>query len=245
MPFPSRRGSAWRAVPAAASRARVFLQPERGGEAADNARRGGESNADSTLLTTTLPFAPGLVDRLEAGIDAADFGCGNGHTLNVMARAFPRSRLTGYDLLPATIAVGQAEARKLGLSNVRLVLQDLAELDLPAAFDLITVFDVIHDLAKPRAVLHAIHAALRPRGTFFMADVRASSYLGSMWGEEKALEYLSDAGFRDVTIRRPDGDLVNSFYICSEPRDGAGRCDAGRAVATAAQARSVSPWEAM
>jgi hypothetical protein len=37
-----------------------------------------------------------------------------------------------------------------------------------------------------------------------------------MWGEEKALEYLANAGFRDVTIKRPEDDYVNSFYICTK-----------------------------
>jgi hypothetical protein len=40
--------------------------------------------------------------------------------------------------------------------------------------------------------------------------------LGSMWGEERALEDLADAGFRDITIRRPEGDYVNNFYICTK-----------------------------
>jgi hypothetical protein len=40
--------------------------------------------------------------------------------------------------------------------------------------------------------------------------------LGTMWGEEKALEYLAEAGFRDVAIHRPEGDFVNSFYICAK-----------------------------
>jgi 2-polyprenyl-3-methyl-5-hydroxy-6-metoxy-1,4-benzoquinol methylase len=208
----------------------------------------GDTNADATLLEVTLPSVPGLVDRLEAGIDVADFGCGSGHTLNVMARAFPQSRFTGYDLLPDNITAAQAEAQKLGLSNARFVVQDLAELDLSEAFDLITVFDVIHDLAKPRTVLNAISAALRSRGTYFMADVRASSRLeenldhrtgpyfylwsltccmtgslaaggeglGTMWGEQKAVEYLTDAGFGNITIKRPEDDFVNTLYICTK-----------------------------
>jgi len=210
----------------------------------------GEADSDATLLQRITASAPGLVDRLKDGIDAADFGCGNGHTLNVMARAFPRSRFTAYDLLPDLIATGRDEAEKLGLSNARFVVQDMTALDLRDAYDLIMVFDVVHDAAKPRALLKVISAALRPGATFFMADVRASSLLeknldhplapyhflwsitwcmtgslaaggeglGSMWGEEKTLEYLSDAGFRDVAIHRPPDDYINNFYICTKQR---------------------------
>ena len=51
-----------------------------------------DSNAvhDATLIDVTLPLVPGLVGRLERGIDVADVGCGSGHAINLMAQAFPR-----------------------------------------------------------------------------------------------------------------------------------------------------------
>ena len=52
---------------------------------------------DETLLDSTLPLVPGLVERLRAGIDVADVGCGLGHAVTLMAGAFPRSRFTGFD----------------------------------------------------------------------------------------------------------------------------------------------------
>lgn len=203
---------------------------------------------DATLLQTTLPLVSGVIERLQAGIDVADLGCGAGHALNVMAKAFPRSRFTGYDFSEEGIAAGRTEAKQLGLTNARFELQDLATLDVRDAYDLITVFDAIHDQAKPRAVLEAIHTILRPGGTFLMADVRASSNLeenldhplgsffymasvthcmtvslaqggeglGNMWGEQKALEYLADAGFRDVVVKKVEGDIINNFYVCAK-----------------------------
>jgi len=38
--------------------------------------------------------------------------------------------------------------------------------------------------------------------------------LGVMWGEQKAREYLGRAGFRDVEVRKLEGDLINCYYIC-------------------------------
>jgi len=46
---------------------------------------------------------------------------------------------------------------------------------LQGEFDLVTGFDIVHDQARPREVLSAIHAALRPTGVFLCADVAASS----------------------------------------------------------------------
>ncbi len=203
---------------------------------------------DATLLQTTLPLVTGLAERLQAGIDVADLGCGAGHALNVMAQTFPRSRFTGYDFSTEGIAAGRTEAQQLGLTNARFELQDLAALDLGDAFDLITIFDAIHDQAKPRTVLKAIYNALRPNGIYLMADVGASSLLeenidhplgpfffmasvthcmtvslaqggeglGNMWGEQKTLEYLADAGFRDVSVKKVEGDIINNFYVCAK-----------------------------
>ncbi|MBV8717478.1 MAG: hypothetical protein JOZ65_20645 [Chloroflexi bacterium] len=38
--------------------------------------------------------------------------------------------------------------------------------------------------------------------------------LGAMWGEQRALEYLGDAGFHDVVVVKPDDDLINCYYVC-------------------------------
>ena len=132
---------------------------------------------DATLLQSTLPLVPGLVDRLRAGIDVADVGCGAGHAGNVMAQAFPNSRFVGFDFSEESIASARREAQELGLTNSRFEVRDVTTLDEEAAYDLITVFDAIHDQAQPKVVLKAIHRALRPGGAYLMADIAGSSNL--------------------------------------------------------------------
>ena len=132
---------------------------------------------DATLLNVTLPLIPGIVDRLKDGIDVLDVGCGQGHAINTMARAFPKSRFTGYDFSEEGVGAGQKEAKEWGLSNSKFVVKDVAKIDDKTAFDLITAFDAIHDQAHPAAVLEGISAALRPAGSFLMVDIAASSNL--------------------------------------------------------------------
>ncbi|MEX1255605.1 MAG: methyltransferase domain-containing protein [Dehalococcoidia bacterium] len=132
---------------------------------------------DATLIDVTLPLVPGLVDRLKAGIDVADVGCGAGHAVNLMARAFPNSRFTGYDFSEEGVARGNAEAKELGVSNARFEVRDVATLEGSQQFDLITVFDAIHDQAQPRKVLMGIYESLRPGGVFLCVDIAASSNL--------------------------------------------------------------------
>lgn len=131
---------------------------------------------DASLVSSILPLA-GCVERLRGGIDVADVGCGAGHAVNLMAAAFPASRFTGYDFSEEAVLAGRAEARRRGLVNARFEILDAAALDVVEGFDLITVFDAIHDQARPAQVLQNIHEALRPDGTFLMVDIKASSNL--------------------------------------------------------------------
>jgi ubiquinone/menaquinone biosynthesis C-methylase UbiE len=136
---------------------------------------------DATLIDITLPLVAGLPVRLEAGIDVADVGCGSGHAINVMAKAYPNSRFTGYDFSEEGVSFGRNEAKEWGLTNASFEVKDAATLDGSKKFDLITVFDAIHDQAKPREVLKAIRASLKPEGVFLCADIAAdSSHAGNM-----------------------------------------------------------------
>ena len=132
---------------------------------------------DAALIDVVLPLVDGLPERLRSGADVADFGCGSGHAVNVMARAFPASRFTGLDFSDEAIAAGTDEAAGLGLGNAKFESHNLTELDKVAVYDVITVFDAIHDQAQPARVLENIYRALRSGGVFLMADIKASSQL--------------------------------------------------------------------
>jgi 2-polyprenyl-3-methyl-5-hydroxy-6-metoxy-1,4-benzoquinol methylase len=132
---------------------------------------------DASLVDTILPMADGLPERLQAGADVADFGCGSGHAVNVMARAYGASRFTGIDFSEEGLEVGAAEAHRLGLRNATFERHDVADMDVSDAYDVITAFDAIHDQAQPDRVLRNIYRALRPGGVFLMVDIKASSRL--------------------------------------------------------------------
>jgi 2-polyprenyl-3-methyl-5-hydroxy-6-metoxy-1,4-benzoquinol methylase len=131
----------------------------------------------AALFDHILPLVPGLVDRLDAGIDVLDVGCGSGRAVNALASRFPRSRFHGCDLAEQAVAAARDEAARLGLGNVRFDLKDAAEIEDRAAYDLITAFDVVHDQARPAAVLQNIARALRPDGVFLMQEISGSGHV--------------------------------------------------------------------
>lgn len=131
---------------------------------------------DGQLLDGILPVT-GLAERLAAGIRVADVGCGTGHAANLLARAFPRSTVTGYDIGTDAIAAARAEAAEYGLTNATFEVLDVTGLPAEPPLDAVFAFDAIHDQVDPRTVLYRIHAALRPGGVFVMMDIKAESAL--------------------------------------------------------------------
>jgi 2-polyprenyl-3-methyl-5-hydroxy-6-metoxy-1,4-benzoquinol methylase len=207
-----------------------------------------ESSADTNdaaLVERIVPLVPGLPEQLRRGIRVADIGCGQGHAINLLAKAFPASEFIGYDFSEEAVAVARSEARAWGLDNARFEVRDVTRLGGAGTFDLITAFDAIHDQAHPATVLQQVAAHLDRDGTFLMVDIAASSDvdanvelpwapflyavstlhcmtvslsqggdgLGTVWGTERALQMLADAGFGDVQVQRLEEDFLNTYYV--------------------------------
>lgn len=160
---------------------------------------------DAGLLEHVLPLVPGLPGRLRAGMDVCDVGCGSGHALCLMAKAFPASRFTGYDFSEEAIASARREADARGLGNVRFEERDVAGMQERNAFDLVTAFDAIHDQARPADVLAGIARALRPDGVFLMVDIRASSELAGNMDHPFAPFLYTASTMHCMTVSLADG----------------------------------------
>lgn len=131
------------------------------------------------LESDILPLVPSLIGRLRRGIRVLDVGCGRGRALNEMARLFPASRFTGYDLSADAVAFAGAEADRSGHANARFVVRDLSDFDRtaePGAFDFVTSFDAVHDQKDPMALLRGIRRSLAEDGVYLAQDIKGSSH---------------------------------------------------------------------
>lgn len=124
-----------------------------------------------------LPLVPGLVEKLEGGIDVLDVGCGSGQAMIALAKRFPNSAFAGYDFSEESIGRARAQAKSLGLANLRFEVRDAAAIGETDKYDLITSFDAIHDQANPAGMLASINQALRPNGVYLVQDIAGSSCL--------------------------------------------------------------------
>jgi SAM-dependent methyltransferase len=165
----------------------------------------GRGTYDELLVDAHLPLVPGLTERLTAGARAADVACGTGHALVLLAKAFPASTFTGYDLDDDAIARARDEAAGERLTNVTFEVRDVAELGAEAAFDVVFVFDAIHDQARPARVLECINAALVPGGVFVMKEPRVSSRLEDNVGNPMAPLVYAVSTLHCMTVSLAEG----------------------------------------
>lgn len=123
-----------------------------------------------SLVQEWLPALNGVVERLEAGIDVADIGCGHGHSTLLMADAFPRSRFHGFDAHAASIAEARHLADVAGLGE-RVTFEVTRAVDYPGKnYGLICFFDALHDMGDPNAAARHAASALAPDGTVMLIE---------------------------------------------------------------------------
>ena len=160
---------------------------------------------DTMLLDRYLPLAPGLGETLAAGARVADVACGTGHVLVLLAQAFPASTFTGYDLDEHAIARARAEATGASLKNVTFEVLDVARLAAATPFDVVFVFDAIHDQVDPGAVLARIRDALVPGGLLFMREPHAADTLAGNLANPMAPIFYSISTMHCLTVSLAHG----------------------------------------
>jgi SAM-dependent methyltransferase len=140
------------------------------------------------LLTQVwIPAMPEVEAMLERGGAVADIGCGRGLGLIRLAQVYPNSYFVGYDAYAPEIAHAAANARTFGVADrVRFQHLEISR-GLPAQYDLITSFDLLHDTVDPPRVLRAVRNALSPEGAFVCLETNCSDRLEDNAGPLGAL----------------------------------------------------------
>ena len=110
--------------------------------------------------------------RLAAGGRALDVGCGSGSVCGAMAKAFPAAEIVGIDPDPESIRRAQQSFPAL-----KFLQETTSGMRGDGGFDLITLCDVLHDLAAPLATLREIRALLKPDGVLFIVEPKAADRL--------------------------------------------------------------------
>jgi 2-polyprenyl-3-methyl-5-hydroxy-6-metoxy-1,4-benzoquinol methylase len=135
-----------------------------------------------------LPAMPDVDARLrEPGARVADLACGAGWSSIAIARAYAEVHVDGFDGDAASIELARAHAEAEGLTDrVRFEVQDVTE-TAAGGYDLVCVFEAIHDMSRPVEALRAMRALAAPDGAVLVMDERTNDTLTVGDPEERYL----------------------------------------------------------
>jgi 2-polyprenyl-3-methyl-5-hydroxy-6-metoxy-1,4-benzoquinol methylase len=122
---------------------------------------------------------PGVHARLQApGARVADLACGAGWSSIAIARAYPDVRVDGFDGDAASVELARANAEAEGVADrVRFVQRDVSAGEAPGGYDLVCVFEAIHDMSRPVEALAGMRALAAPDGAVLVMDERTNDAL--------------------------------------------------------------------
>jgi len=131
----------------------------------------------ANLVSSWIPSLQGVKAKLEAGTRVADVGCGKGASTVLMAKAFPKSQFSGFDYHDKSIEGARAIAAREGLSD-RVTFEVTKAKEFPGTdYDLVTVFDCLHDMGDPVGAATHVRKSLSKDGTWMIVEPFANDEL--------------------------------------------------------------------
>lgn len=131
----------------------------------------------ANLITAWIPALEGVQAKLESGARVADVGCGHGASTLIMAQAFPGSEFVGFDYHEGSIEHARGAAADAGLDG-RAHFATATAKDYPGeGYDLVTMFDCLHDMGDPVGAAAHVLQTLEPDGTWMIVEPYAGDRL--------------------------------------------------------------------
>ncbi len=129
------------------------------------------------LIDNWIPALSGVREKLEAGCTVADVGCGHGASTVLLAKAFPKSKFWGFDYHGPSIARAREAAKAAGVGD-QITFQQAAAADYPAeGFDLVAMFDCLHDMGDPVGAGRHVRQSLKDDGVWMIVEPFAHDHL--------------------------------------------------------------------
>ena len=124
----------------------------------------------ANLVDSWLPSLDGVVEKLEAGAHVADIGCGHGASTTLMAQAYPASTFVGTDYHEGSIDAARRAAERAGVAD-RITFEVSAAKALAGGpYDLVCVFDALHDMGDPVGAARHVRTQLADDGTWLVVE---------------------------------------------------------------------------
>ena len=131
----------------------------------------------ANLTSSWIPALSDVQKKLEAGARVADVGCGKGASTVLMAKAFPNSSFFGFDYHDESIEGARGSAKRQGV-EARTTFEVAKAKEFPGKdYDLVAVFDCLHDMGDPVGAARHVLRSLREDGTWMIVEPFANDNL--------------------------------------------------------------------
>ncbi|MBB3524102.1 class I SAM-dependent methyltransferase [Rhizobium redzepovicii] len=132
---------------------------------------------NSHLVAEWIPALSGVEEKLKAGAKVADVGCGHGASTILMAQAYPASHFTGFDYHGPSIDKAKAAAKEAGVGD-RVTFEQSRAAEFPGrGYDMVAMFDCLHDMGDPVGAGQHVKETLGPNGTWLIVEPFAHDHL--------------------------------------------------------------------
>jgi len=130
-----------------------------------------------SLVSSWIPALDGVESKLQSGARVADVGCGHGSSTILLAQAYPESTIVGFDYHEGSIETARKRAAEAGVTD-RVRFEVASAQDFPGeGFDLVCIFDALHDMGDPVGAARHIRDALAEDGTWLLVEPMATGRL--------------------------------------------------------------------
>ena len=195
------------------------------------------------LVTEWIPALEGVQAKLERGAKVADVGCGHGASTVIMAKAFPNSEFFGFDYHDASIQRARKAAQEAGVGD-RITFEVASAKDYPdGGYDLVCVFDCLHDMGDPVGASAHVLETLNSDGTWMIVEPFAHDRV------EENLNPVGRVFYGASTVICTPASLAQEVGLSLEPKRArrssptySSRADS-RACAAPPKRRSTSSWK--
>lgn len=131
----------------------------------------------ANLVASWIPALDGVEEKLRAGAAVADVGCGHGASTILLAKAFPSSTFVGSDYHAESIETARARAAEAGVDDrVRFEVASAQEFG-GRGYDLVTMFDCLHDMGDPVGAARHVREAIAGDGTWMIVEPMAGDHV--------------------------------------------------------------------
>jgi 2-polyprenyl-3-methyl-5-hydroxy-6-metoxy-1,4-benzoquinol methylase len=128
---------------------------------------------NANLVSSWLPALDGVVEKLERGAKVADVGCGHGASTILMAKTYPSSTFVGSDYPAGSIETARRRAEEAGVAD-RVTFEVTPAAGYSGSnYDLVTMFDCLHDMGDPAGAARHVRETLAADGTWMIVEPAA------------------------------------------------------------------------